>query len=90
MGGNVTLEGARLDLEWMKRVGVGGVHTFAGGGLFEPHVVDPPVPFMSDTWKAIFRDTTVMARAAGMDVTIAGSPGWSETGGVWVIPEHGM
>jgi len=90
MGGNVTLEGARLDLEWMKRVGVGGVHTFAGGGLFEPHVVDPPVPFMSDTWKAIFRDTTAMARAAGMDVTIAGSPGWSETGGVWVTPEHGM
>jgi len=90
MSGNVSLEGAKLDLEWMQRVGIGGVHTFSGGGLGEPHVVDPPVDFMSDHWKDIFRRTTQIARAAGMDVTIAGSPGWSETGGTWVAPENGM
>src|SRR5882757_7580642 len=90
MSGNVSLEGAKLDLAWLQRIGVGGVHTFTGGGLGEPHVVDRPVDFMSDQWKDIFRDTTNIARAAGMEVTIAGSPGWSETGGTWVTPENGM
>lgn len=89
MNGNVSLEGARLDLAWMQRVGIGGVHIFAGS-LFEPHVVEPPVNFMSEGWQAIFRDATLMARQQGMDVTIAGSPGWSETGGIWVAPENGM
>jgi len=89
MNGNVTSQGAKLDLEWMERVGIGGVHIFAGS-LFEPHVIEPPVDFMSDRWKAIFREATLMARQAGMTVTIAGSPGWSETGGTWVAPEHGM
>jgi (4-O-methyl)-D-glucuronate---lignin esterase len=90
MNGNVSLEGAKLDLAWMKRVGVGGVHTFAGGGLGEPHVVEPPVDFMSAQWQEIFRQATQIARASGLEVTIAGSPGWSETGGIWVAPENAM
>ena len=89
MNGNVSSQGAKLDLEWMQRVGVGGVHIFAGS-LFEPHVIEPPIDFMSERWKSIFREATLMARQDGMTVTIAGSPGWSETGGTWVAPEHGM
>src|SRR3954470_22163331 len=30
MSGNVSQQGAELDLEWMNRVGIGGVHTFSG------------------------------------------------------------
>jgi (4-O-methyl)-D-glucuronate---lignin esterase len=90
ISGNISLEGAKLDLAWLQRVGVGGVHTFSGGGLGEPHVIDPPVDFLSDRWQDVFRDTTQIARAAGMEVTIAGSPGWSETGGTWVAPDSGM
>jgi hypothetical protein len=90
MNGNVDLAGAKLDLEWMQRIGIGGVHTFTGGGLGEPHVIDPPVDFLSDTWRAAFRETTRIARGSGMEVTIAGSPGWSETGGTWVAPENAM
>ncbi len=90
MNGNVNLDAAKLDLAWMQRVGVGGVHTFTGGGLGGPHVVDPPVEFMGDAWRATFRETTRIARAAGMEVTIAGSPGWSETGGTWVAPSDAM
>src|SRR6202020_1848323 len=81
MNGNVDLEGAKLDLAWMQRIGIGGVHTFTGGGLGEPHVIEPPVDFLGDQWRATFRATTRLARASGMEVTIAGSPGWSETGG---------
>jgi hypothetical protein len=90
MSGNVSLEGAKLDLAWMQRVGIGGIHAFSGGGLGEPHVIEPPVDFMTDQWKSVFRQTTQLARAAGMEVTIAGSPGWSETGGIWVEPRNAM
>jgi hypothetical protein len=89
MSGNVTSEGARLDLEWMQRVGIGGVHAFAGG-MLEPPMVPHPLPFMSDGWSAIYRDAVRQARAAGMDVAVAGSPGWSETGAPWVKPEQAM
>lgn len=90
MNGNVALEGAKLDLAWMKRIGIGGVHTFSGGGPLEPQVVKTPLPFMSPGWKDVFRETTQIARDSGMDVTIAGSPGWSQTGGVWVEPRDAM
>jgi hypothetical protein len=90
MNGNVNLEGAKLDLAWMQRIGIGGVHTFTGGGLGEPHVVEPPVDFLGDQWRATFQATTRLARASGMEVTIAGSPGWSETGGIWVAPQDAM
>ena len=90
MNGNVNLEGAKLDLAWMQRIGIGGVHTFTGGGLGEPHVVEPPVDFLGDQWRATFRATTRLARVSGMEVTIAGSPGWSETGGIWVEPQDAM
>lgn len=89
MGGNVTAEGAALDLEWMKRVGIGGVHAFSGA-IMDPKVVAEPAPFMSATWQQVFRQSLDSARTAGMEVTIAGSPGWSQTGGPWVTPADAM
>lgn len=89
MNGNITADGALADLEWMKRMGVGGVHAFSGA-LFEPTVVDPPAPFMSDRWGEAFNLAVDRAREYGMDVVIAGSPGWSQTGGPWVPPQDGM
>lgn len=89
MSGNVSEEGAALDLAWMRRIGIGGVHIFSGS-LMEPTVVSPPVPFMSPMWKQTFGSMVTKARQYGMDVTIAGSPGWSETGGIWVAPEDAM
>lgn len=89
MGGNITKEGAALDLEWMKRVGIGGVHAFSGA-IVDPKVIDPPVSFMSPTWQEVFRQSMETVRAAGMEMTIAGSPGWSQTGGPWVQPADAM
>ena len=90
MSGNVSAEGARLDLDWMQRIGIGGVHAFSGGKLPEPIVVDKPIPFMSPEWRAIFRQAVTQARTADMEVGIAGSPGWSETGAPWVTPVDAM
>ena len=90
MSGNISPEGAKLDLDWMNRVGIGGVHAFSGGKLPEPIVVPTPIPFMSPQWQAIFRQSLQQARTADMEVGIAGSPGWSETGGPWVTPADAM
>lgn len=91
IGGNVARDGARLDLEWMQRIGIGGFHVFSGElSLKAPLVVPRRVPFMSDEWKETLRDAVRFAHSHGMEVGIAGSPGWSETGGPWVIPEDGM
>lgn len=84
MAGNVSAEGARLDLEWMQRIGIGGVHAFSGGKLPEPLIVPKAVPFMSDEWRRVFKQSLDQAHGAGMELSIAGSPGWSETGGPWV------
>ena len=89
MGGNITAEGAALDLEWMQRVGIGGVHAFSGS-ILDPKVVPEPAPFMSPKWQEVFRQSLQMTRAAGMELTIAGSPGWSQTGGPWVEPADAM
>ncbi len=89
MSGNVTSEGAQLDLAWMKRIGVGGVHAFSGG-LLEPTVVGAPAPFMSPAWRRAYGRAVQTAHAAGMNFAVAGSPGWSETGGPWVKPQDAM
>lgn len=90
MSGNISSEGARLDLDWMRRIGIGGVHAFSGGKLPEPIIVPKPIPFMSAEWQTIFRQSLDQARAADMELGIAGSPGWSQTGGPWVTPADAM
>src|SRR5256884_8366973 len=50
MNGNITKEGIKLDLEWMKRVGVGGFQNF-DGALNTPKIVDKRLVFMTPEWK---------------------------------------
>jgi hypothetical protein len=39
MNGNITAAGIKLDLEWMKRIGIGGFQTF-DASLGTPQVVE--------------------------------------------------
>src|SRR5690349_18517673 len=89
MNGNITQEGIKLDLEWMHRAGVGGFQTF-DAALFTPKVVDHRLVYMTPEWKDAFKYATTLADQLGMEEAIAGSPGWSETGGPWVPPSQGM
>jgi len=89
MNGNVTPEGIQLDLEWMHRVGIGGMQNF-DAAYETPQLVDHRLVFMSPPWKEAFRSTAMLADRLGLELTIAGSPGWSESGGPWVKPEEGM
>jgi hypothetical protein len=89
MNGNITKEGIKLDLEWMHRVGLGGFQNF-DAALATPQVVKERLVYMTPEWKDAFVFATKEADQLGLEEAIAGSPGWSETGGPWVKPSEGM
>ena len=89
MNGNITKEGIKLDLEWMHRVGIGGFQNF-DAALNTPKLVDNRLVYMTPEWKDAFLFTTKLADQLGLEEAIAGSPGWSESGGPWVKPSQGM
>src|SRR6201987_478744 len=89
MNGNITKEGIKLELEWMNRVGIGGFQNF-DAPLTPPKLVNKRVVYMTPEWKDAFRYATTLADQLGLEESIAGSPGWSESGGPWVKPSQGM
>jgi alpha-L-rhamnosidase len=89
MNGNITKEGIKLDLEWMHRIGLGGFQNF-DAALQTPKVVDHRLAYMTPEWKDAFKYATVLADQLGFEEAIAGSPGWSESGGPWVPASQGM
>ena len=89
MNGNITQEGIKLDLEWMHSVGLGGFQNF-DAALATPQVVKTRLAYMTPDWKDAFRYATTTADHLGLEEAIAGSPGWSESGGPWVPPSEGM
>ena len=89
MNGNITKEGIKLDLEWMQRVGIGGFQNF-DAALNTPKLVDHRLVYMTPEWQDAFRYATELADRLGLEEAIAGSPGWSESGGPWVKPNQGM
>jgi hypothetical protein len=89
MSGNVTKDGIKADLEWMKRSGIAGFQNF-DAGLNTPQIVEKRLVFMTPEWKDAFKYTTTLADQLGLEMAIAGSPGWSESGGPWVTPAQAM
>jgi hypothetical protein len=89
MNGNITKEGIKRDLEWMQRVGIGGFQNF-DASLFADTVVDKRLVYMTPEWKDAFSYATTLADQLGLEMAIAGSPGWSESGGPWVTPAQAM
>jgi hypothetical protein len=89
MNGNITQEGIKLDLDWMHSAGIAGFQNF-DAALATPQVVEHRLAYMTPPWKDAFRYATKIADQLGMEEAIAGSPGWSETGGPWVPPSQGM
>ena len=89
MDGNVDLDGIRLDLEWLQRVGVRGVQMF-DGGMGTPLVVPEPVRHGSSEWQNAVRFAATTARRLGLEFTVATSAGWSAAGGPWVPPADAM
>lgn len=89
MNGNISKEGIKADLEWMKRIGIGGFQNF-DAGLASPQVVKKRLIYMTPEWKEAFLFATKLADSLKLEMAIAGSPGWSESGGPWVPPSQAM
>jgi hypothetical protein len=89
MNGNITKEGIKLDLEWMHRVGLAGFQNF-DAALATPKVVEKRLVYMTPEWKDAFKYAIVLGDQLGMEMAIAGSPGWSESGGPWVPASQAM
>src|SRR5215471_354928 len=89
MNGNITKDGIRKDLEWMHRVGIGGFQNF-DAALATPQIVEKRLTYMTPDWKDAFQFTAKLADSLHLEMAIAGSPGWSESGGPWVKSEDGM
>ncbi|MBT0667186.1 glycoside hydrolase [Novosphingobium profundi] len=89
MNGNITKDGIAKDIDWMKRMGIGGLQTF-DANLQTPQVVDHRLVYMTPEWKDAFHFAVEKADEAGLELAIASSPGWSETGGPWVAPRDGL
>jgi hypothetical protein len=89
MNGNITKEGIQKDLDWMERSGIAGFQNF-DASLFTPVMVKNKLTYMTPEWKDAFAFTTALAKSKNLEMAIAGSPGWSVTGGPWVSPEDAM
>jgi len=88
MNGNVTKAGITADLEWMRRVGIGGMQMFDIGGM--PKVVEHRLVWMTPEWKDALRHAAAEADRLGLEMAMAASGGWSETAGPWVTPDEAM
>ncbi|MBR5715076.1 MAG: hypothetical protein IKX59_00680 [Bacteroidales bacterium] len=89
MNGNITHEGIRKDLEWMKRVGLGGFQHF-DASLGTPQIVSKRLIYMDEVWKEAFAYAVGLADEMGLEMAVASAPGWSSTGGPWVEPKDAM
>src|SRR5437899_12707232 len=73
MNGNITKEGIKLDLEWMKRVGIGGFQNF-DAALGTPKLVDKRLVYMTPEWKDACLFANKLADKLGLDEALTGSP----------------
>jgi hypothetical protein len=55
-----------------------------------PTIVQKRLAYMTPEWKDAFRFAASEADRLELELGIASSPGWSETGGPWVKPEDGL
>jgi hypothetical protein len=86
---NITKEGITKDLEWMKRVGIGGMQ-LADVASGQGQTVEKKLLFMSPEWLDAVKHAASEAKRLNLEMTIFSSAGWSLTGGPWVKPEEAM
>src|SRR5579884_1342859 len=87
--GNVTEDGITKDLQWMKRVGIGGfqlVDVASGNG----QVVEPKINFGTPEWYHAVLHSAQLAKQLNLEMSIFSCAGWSEAGGPWVKPDMAM
>jgi hypothetical protein len=86
MDGNLSKEGMTKDLESMKQAGIGNVI------FLEVNVGIPrgQVDFLSEQWYDLFKHGIDECKRLGITMTLGIGPGWSGSGGPWVLPGQSM
>lgn len=84
MNNHVSKEGITLDLEAMKRVGVGGFLLYQVG---EEYLPTGPAVYGSAANKALVDHAMREAERLGLLFVVHNCPGWSSSGGPWITPE---
>jgi len=86
MNGNITKEGLTKDLEYMKRTSYGAAMMFNVAVGIAPG----PVKYGSQEWDELTLHACKEAQRLGLELYLQNSPGYSGTGGPWIIPEYSM
>jgi hypothetical protein len=74
MNGNVTIDGIDKDLDWMQRIGIGGLQN-VDANLSTPQIVEKRLVYMDSEWKKAFRYAVEGADKRGLEFAIAASLG---------------
>jgi len=86
MNGNVTKEGITRDLEWMARVGIGGVVVFETSHASIPG----RAVHRSEYWQECVTHAIEECARLGLTFGMHNCSGWNNSGGPWVDPEDSM
>jgi len=86
MNGNITKEGITLDLEAMKRMGIGGYINFNSA----VGIPRGPVDYAGAAWTDAVVHQATESQRLGIDMFLHNSPGYSGCGGPWITPEFSM
>lgn len=86
MDGNQSESSMTADLESMQRAGIGYVV------FLEVNVGVPrgKVDFLSEKWQELFKHAVRESERLGIEITLGVGPGWSGSGGPWVLPRQSM
>lgn len=90
IGGNVSKEGIKADLEAIASAGISGIQLFHGqfGGAWPE--VGQQITCLSPLWDDAVKYTAEECRRLGLRFTMQNCPGWAMSGGPWVDSENAM
>lgn len=86
MNGNISAEGITLDLEFLKRAGLGGFQIFQVG----VGIPKGPVAYGGSEWLSLLQHAASEADRLGLEFDMMNCPGWSSSGGPWITPALSM
>jgi len=84
---NISKEGITKDLEAMKRFGIGEALI---GNIFQDNQPVGPVKVLSEEWWSHIEHAIREGGRIGVNIGLFNCPGWSQSGGPWIKPEHSM
>ncbi len=86
----VSEAGIRLDLEAMKRQGIGGAYLFFIRGASDPLKFDPPAVQLTDHWWDLVRFAFAEAKRLDIKLGLHACDGFTAAGGPWISPDKSM